>query len=206
MKKVNVIVFLMLALLFTACSSISKITQTLTNLQRLEFKLENVNDFAVAGIKLNDKKSADDFSITDGLKLTQAFMSKSFPARFILNVAAKNPNDGTGGSKQTGATITSFDWQLYIDDVPTIKGNIANPITVPGTGQTTIIPIVVELDLYKFFKDKGYDGILNLALALGGVEGSAARLKLDAKPTVQTDFGPLEYPGRITIVDTKFSS
>jgi LEA14-like dessication related protein len=195
------------ALLFiSACSSISKITQTLTNLQRLQFKLENVNDFALAGVKLSNKKSINDFSITDGLKLTQAFTSKSLPTRFVLNVAAKNPNDGTGGSKQAGATLTSFDWQLYIDDVPTIKGNIASPIEVPGTGQTTIIPLVIEIDLYKFFKDKGYDGLLNLALALGGVEGSAARLKLDAKPTVQTDFGPLTYPGRITIVDTKFSS
>jgi len=198
--------FIITTVLFTGCSSLSKITQSLTNLQRLQFKLENVNGFNLAGINLSNKSEVSDFSITDGLKLGQAFANKSFPSRFILNVAAKNPNDGTGGSQQMGATLTSFDWQLYIDDVPTISGNIAKPIEIPGVGQSTIIPVAIEIDLFKFFNDKGYDGLLNLALALGGVEGSAARLKLDAKPTVQTSIGPITYPGRITVIDKKFSS
>jgi hypothetical protein len=208
MKKTIYVIMtaLMSVLLFTSCASISNITQSLTNLQRLQFKLENVNGFNLAGINLTNKKAVGDFSIGDGIKLGQAFASKSFPAHFVLNVAAKNPNDGTGGSKQTGATLTSFDWQLYIDDVPTIRGNIEKSIEIPGTGQSTIIPVAIDIDLYKFFKDKRYDGILNLALALGGVSGSAARLKLDAKPTVQTSFGAIEYPGRITIIDKKFSS
>ena len=193
-------------MLISACSSISKFTQTLTNLQRLQFKLQNVNGFTLAGVNLNNKKSINDFSVMDGIKLTQAFSSKSLPSRFILNVEAKNPNDGKGGSKQTSATLTSFDWQLYIDDVPTLKGNINKAIEIPGTGQSTIIPVAIDIDLYKFFKDKGYDGLINLALAIGGVNGSAARLKLDAKPTVQTNFGPIEYPGRITVVDKKFTN
>jgi hypothetical protein len=201
-----IVVVLMSVLLFSSCASINNITQSLTNLQRLQFKLQNVNGFNLAGINLTNKESASDFSIGDGIKLGQAFASKSFPAHFVLNVEAKNPNDGTGSSKRTGATLTSFDWQLYIDDVPTIKGNIDKPIEIPGTGKSTIIPVAIDIDLYKFFRDKGYDGILNLALALGGVSGSAARLKLDAKPTVQTSFGAIEYPGRITIIDKKFSS
>ena len=203
--KISAITVFSIFLLW-GCASINRITQTLTNIQRLQFKLKNVNGFSLAGVNLSNKKSISDFSVTDGLKLTQAFTGKSLPARFILNVEAKNPNDGSGGSKQTTATLTSFDWQLYIDDVPTIKGNIDKPIEVPGTGQSTIIPVSIDIDLYKFFKDKGYDKLLNLALAIGGVDGSAARLKLDAKPTVQTDFGPIEYPGRITIVDKQFTN
>jgi hypothetical protein len=190
----------------TGCSSLSNITQSLTNLQRLQFKLENVNGFNLAGINLSNKDEVSDFSMTDGLKLGQAFANKSFPSRFILNVAANNPNDGKGGSQKMGATLTSFEWQLYIDDVPTVSGNIAKPIEIPGVGQSTIIPVAIEIDLYKFFNDKGYDGLINLALALGGVNGSAARLKLDAKPTVQTSIGPIAYPGRITVIDKKFSS
>ncbi len=208
MKKITSIMALVLVsmFIFTSCTTIKNITQSLTNLKRLQFKLENVNGFNLAGINLSNKSSVSDFSITDGLKLGQAFASKSFPARFVLNVAANNPNDGTGGSKKTGATLTSFDWQLYIDDVPTIRGIINKAIEIPGTGQSTIIPVAIDIDLYKFFQEKGYDSILNLALALGGVNGSAARLKLDAKPTVQTSFGAIQYPGRITIIDKKFSS
>lgn len=186
------------------CSAIKQVTQTLVNLQRLKFKLENVNGFKLAGISLSDKKSISDFSISDGLNLTRAFSSKSFPAQFILNVAAINPNDGTGGSKQTTATLTSFEWQLYIDDVPTVSGNIEKPIEIPGTGQQSIIPLSISLDLVKFFENKGYDGILNLALAIGGVNSSPTRLKLDAKPTVSTPFGAISSP-RITIVDKQFN-
>lgn len=207
--KRNIKILSLLALfafLFVSCSSLSKITQTLTNLQRLQFKLEDVNGFHLSGINLSNKNQLSDFSLSDGLKLTQSFQSKNFPARFILNVAALNPNDGSGGSKQSSATLTSFDWQLYIDDVPTISGNIAKPIEIPGTGQSTMIPLAMELDLYKFFGPKGYDGLINLALALGGVKGSAARIKLDAKPTVSSPFGPITYPGRITIIDKNFTS
>jgi len=62
------------------------------------------------------------------------------------------------------------------------------------------------LDLYNFFGNKGYDGIVNLALAIGGVQGSAARLKLDAQPTVSTPLGAITYPSRITIIDKNFTN
>lgn len=197
---------LVLFIISYGCKQIQSITQTLVNLQRLQFKLENVSDFKLASIPLSNKKSISDFSITDGLNLANAFKNKKFPAEFILNVAAKNPNDGSGGSKATAATLTSFDWKLYIDDTETINGNINKPIEIPGTGQSTIIPLSMGLDLFEFFGKKGYENVVNLALAIGGVNGSAARLKLDAKPTVTTPIGRIEYPGRITIIDKEFTN
>jgi len=41
-------------------------------------------------------------------------------------------------------------------------------------------------------------------LSIGGASGSPAKLKLDAKPTIRTQFGPISYPGRITIIDKEF--
>ena len=94
------------------CSAIKQITDTLANLQRIKFKLENVADFRISGISLGSKSAISDFSITDGLKLANSFKSNSFPVDFVLNVAALNPNDGKGGTKPTLATLTSFDWKL----------------------------------------------------------------------------------------------
>jgi 23S rRNA pseudoU1915 N3-methylase RlmH len=62
----------------------------------------------------------------------------------------------------------------------------------------------MNLDLMKFFKDKGYEKILNLAFALGGAQGSTSRVTLRARPTIRTDFGPLTYPGEIDIIDKEF--
>ncbi|OGU39475.1 MAG: hypothetical protein A2X61_07720 [Ignavibacteria bacterium GWB2_35_12] len=197
-------VILISLIIVQSCSTIRQISQTLADLKRLQFKLENVNGFKVAGIDVTNKKTINDFSMMDGIKLTQAFATKKFPAEFVLNVAAKNPNDGKGGARQANATLNHLDWNLYIDDVKTINGDIANSVEIPGTGQSTIIPLSMGLDLYQFFGKQGYDKVINLALNIGGVGGSPTRLKLDAQPTVTTPLGPISYPGRLTIIDKEF--
>lgn len=176
------------------------------NLQRLQFKLGAVNNFNLAGIRIGNIRTISDFSLVDGAKLLAAFGSGKFPASFTLNVLAKNPNDGTGGTKSTSAVLKSLAWRLFLDDKETINGNISKNIEIPGVGQETTIPVDISLDLYKFFKDQGYDHIVNLALALGGVSGSSSRIKLKATPTVDTFLGPIKYPGEITIVDKEFRS
>lgn len=199
-----IIAFLITLMMLTACINLKQVTQTFTNLKRLEFKLENINNFQLNGINISNKKAVSDFSLTDGAKLLQVFNSKKLPCEFVLNVAAINPNDGKGGSKQTTSTITKMDWNLYIDDKLTISGDVNKPIEIPGTGSSTIIPFNMKLDLMEFFGNKSYNEIINLALALGGVDGSAARVKFDIKPTVSTPIGPITYPGRITVIDKEF--
>lgn len=190
-----------LAFFSLSCSTLKEMQRAITNLSRCTFKLDGVNNFTLVGIPLVGKSK---MSILDGAKLVSAFARNEFPASFTLNVAAVNPNDGTGGTTKSSATLTSFAWTLLIDNTLTINGDISSPITIPGTGQQSIIPLQMNLDLAKFFKDKGYESIVNLALALGGVNSSPARLTLRAKPTIRTDFGPITYPGEIDIIDKEF--
>lgn len=189
--------------MFQSCPAV---TNALANLQRLQFKLDGLSNFRLAGVSLAGKSSITDFSAFDALALTRAFGTNQFPAEFILNVAAVNPNDGKGGSRESSALLQGLEWRLLIDDKETIHGNIDAPVEIPGTGQSTIIPVRISLDLYKFFGSKGYDNVINLALALGGAKGSTSRLKLDARPTISTPIGPLAYPNRITIIDKQFSN
>jgi hypothetical protein len=145
-----------------------------------------------------------DFSLTDGLSLTRSFATKSFPSDFVLNVSARNPNDGKGGTPQTTATLSRLDWRLLIDDAQTVSGDIDKTFEIPGTGQSTNIPLNVSLDLYQFFGNQGYDKVVNLALDLGDLNKNPARLKLDIHPTISTPLGNIEYPGRITVVDKEY--
>lgn len=193
-------------LLFSSCTALKNIQDAIVNLQRCEFKLANVNNFKLMGVSLSNKSKVSDFSLTDGAKLAAGFARNEFPATFRLNVAARNPNDGTGGTKQASATLTSFAWTLLIDNTTTISGNIADPIVIPGTGQEAIIPLDITLDLADFFGNKGYESVANLALAIGGANGSPSRLKLTAKPSIKTEFGVINYPGEITIVDKEYSA
>ncbi len=191
----------LLSLSTLSCSALKDISRTMSNLSRLKFKLESVDNFHLAGIPLENKSSV---SLMDGANLLAAFSRNELPATFSLNIEAHNPNDGTGGTPKTSSTLTSLAWTLIVDNTLTVNGNIADPIVIPGTGQNTVIPLQINLDMLKFFKDKGYESILNLALAIGGAGGSPSRLTLRIKPTVQTDFGPISYPNEIDVIDKEF--
>jgi len=188
----------------SSCASLEQFMSALSNLQRLKFRLADVSNFSVLGITLGGKSALTDFNVADGLRLVQAFSNKRLPAEIVLNLEAVNPNDGRGGSPQTVSTLTGLESRLLIDNVPTVIGNIDRAIEIPGTGQSTMIPIRMSIDLYSFFADKGYNGLINLALALGGANRDTTRISLDAQPTVTTPIGPIVYPGRITIISKEF--
>lgn len=200
MKKIFLIIGLIS--LVTSCS----VYETIVNLSRLQFKLGDVNNFELNGIDISSKSKLEDFNFQDLLKLTTAFSSGSLPVTFVLNVEAKNPNDGTGGYKRTDANIKSFPWRLLINDKDAVTGNINKQIFVPGTGEVTKIPVAISLDLIELFKNKGYEDLINLALALGGKKGSSSKLTLYATPTVTTSIGDIKYPGELKIVDKEFTN
>ena len=197
-----VISVISLTFLLTSCS----VYQTMVNLSRLKFKLGAVNNLTLNGINISNKKSISDFNATELLKLTSVITSGKLPASFTLNVEAKNPNDGSGGYPKTDATLKAFPWKLEIDNVETISGDIGSPVSVPGTGEVTNIPLTMNLDLIEFFGNKGLDNLVNLALALGGQEGSSSKLTLYATPTVSSPLGDIKYPGELKIVDQSFTN
>jgi hypothetical protein len=206
MAKIRIILtaFMLSLFLLQGCATLGEIARSLTNLQRLKFRLEGIGNFSLAGVRIDRKSQLRDFTIADGIQLLAAFRGKRLPASFVLNVEARNPNDGSGGSTKTISTLTRFDWRLLIDDQPTISGGIDKPLEIPGSGQSTIIPLRLELDLIEFFGDHGYEDLLNLALALGGKSGDISRVALDAQPSVSTPLGEITYPERVTIVSKEF--
>jgi hypothetical protein len=205
-RKTIILLACLVSVAAISCTTLQQIGNAVLNLKRCSFKLENVANFSLMGVNLSSKRSISDFNLLDAAKLASGFARKEFPASFILNVAAINPNDGTGGSSQSAATLTSFAWTMILDNKTTISGDITQPITIPGTGQKSIIPLQMNLDLAKFFGDQGYESVANLALALGGVNSSPARITLKAKPRLSTDFGVITYPGEISIIDKEFRS
>ncbi|NWF89711.1 MAG: hypothetical protein HXY50_09660 [Ignavibacteriaceae bacterium] len=202
MKKIILPLILLILLSNLSCS----VLQTITNISRLKFKLRDVSGFTLSGITVSNKSKLSDFTALDLLKLSSSFAQGTLPAAFILNVEALNPNDGTGGYKSTDATLKSFPWRLLLDGKETISGNINQPVTVPGTGELSVIPLQINIDLVSFFKDSGYESLINLALNLGGRSGSTSKIALYAKPVVATVLGDLSYPSEIKIVDFEYSN
>ncbi|MGB9697463.1 MAG: hypothetical protein ACP5P3_07725 [Ignavibacteria bacterium] len=200
--KAGVLV-LIVAILSFSCSGY---IDAYKNLQRLQFKLGKVHNFKLAEITLNDKANLNDIGVIDMAKLIAAFSSGVLKTQFTLDLLAKNPNDGTGGTPNTSAVIRALEWRLYLDQKEVLQGNIDKGIEIPGIGQETVIPVEVTFDMLKFFHGENLNSLINLALVLGGKQGSSSRLELKIKPTVDTIFGPITYPGEITVVDKEFRS
>jgi len=194
------LVILIIPLLYS-CSVI----QTMQNVSRLKYKIESANDYRVQGITISDKKSLKDFNTIEILKLTAGLAKGNLPLTFLLNIEAKNPNDGSDGYPRTDISIVSFPWRLFINDKETVKGNIGQPVYVPGKGESVIIPIRIEFDIAKSFKEKSLDDILSLLLQIGGVKGSTSNLKLMVQPVLGTPLGNIKYPDEITVVDKTFN-
>jgi hypothetical protein len=201
-KSLSIIILLSLVISGIQCS----VYESFTNISRLQFKVGQVDGFQINGVSISNKSKLSDFNPLDLLNISSSFAQGTLPASFVLNVDAKNPNDGTGGYPNSDATLQGFKWRLFLDDKETVSGDIDKPVTVPGTGEIATIPIRINLDLLKFFNDKGYESIINLALALGGNQGSSSKVSLYATPTVSSPFGNIKYPGELKLVDTQFSN
>lgn len=189
---------------FQSCSDLKNLSSMLNDIKAVKFKLDGVSAFSLMGIGIGDKSSLSSFSAGDALKLGAGVLNKSLPASFTVNVAAYNPNSGNGGTKKADCTITSLKWRLLIDDVQTITGIVSSPVTVPSAGTQVIIPLQMNIDLYKFFESKSYENIAKLALGIGGANKDLTRLKIVATPSVKTSFGAIEYPGEITIINKEY--
>ena len=201
MKK-TIILFSGLILFITSCS----VFNSLMNLSKLKFKLGNVNNFKVGNTLISNKSKLSDFSAADILKLTSQVVSGKFPVSFTVNVLAQNPNKvKTDNSGINNISLKSFPWTLYINDKKTISGNISNPVNVPAVENATVIPLEMQLDLLEFFKGDGLNNLVNLALSLGGQEGTSSKIKIVAEPVLGTPMGDKSYPDPITIIDKSFN-
>ena len=194
-------------LFLSGCQTLKDAAGALGSLKQLQFKLGDVNNFKAAGVDISKLSSPSNLTVSDGVKLLGAFNSKKLPVSFTLNVLAKNPNTASGSTtKGTDLFLKKLDWTLYIDGKETIDGVAGDGLRIPGSGETVPISLPMNLDLVEFFGNKGYEDLLNLAFAIGGVSGSSSKLTLKAYVTVKTPLGDVKYPDQLTIVNASFTN
>ncbi len=192
-------------LLGLACSVTDPIT-----LLGCEFRIENTEEFVVAGIYLDSLESLTPLQIAE---VVAAWSQGNCPVDFTLNVGIFNPNDGSGSSVIIPVSLTSFIWDLYLDGdsgVPfdtawVASGALNEPFEVPASGETVILPLELSFDAFVLLEELGPLEFIDLALAIGGLDsglrdpGHLGRILVIAEPTLSTPFGPYTYPGSLNI-------
>ncbi|CAN5598343.1 hypothetical protein BH10BAC5_BH10BAC5_21350 [soil metagenome] len=204
LKIVNACLMILTAGIFTFTSYSCNVLNTLSDIQRLQFKLGQVNGFNLAGVSLASFSSASSINPLDIVRLTSAFANGSLPAGFTLNVITRNPNGSNGSTSQNNSsTIRRFQWKLLINDAETVSGTVNREIVVPGMGHESVIPVDINIDLMQFFRNQGFQNLMNLALNLGGANRTTSNLKMVANVDVNV-LGVTIPINNITIVDRDF--
>jgi hypothetical protein len=200
MRKIFLVIVLTIVFI-SGCA----VVNTFQNIARLKYGIQSTENYRLNGIQVDNKKSIKDFTPLELLKLTSGIAGGALPATFTINVEAANPNDGKGGYPGTDINIVKFPWRLFLNDKEIAGGNITNPVSVPGKGESVIIPLHIRIDIMKLIKEKSYEDIILLVQKLGGIHGSTSNIKLLIKPSLGTPIGNIEYPDEITIADKSFN-
>ncbi len=206
MKKYAIPILLTsLLVLVSACSPGDILT-----LLNCQFRVENTNDFVVTGIQLDSLESLSPVQIAEVLAV---WASGSCPVDFTLNIGIFNPNDGSTGPDIIPATLSGFAWDLFLDgdsgdDFDTTwvaSGALAQPLEVPGSGETVLLPLDISFDAVALMSELGVLEFIDLALAIGGIDSGLrdgdhlGRILVEAVPTVTTPFGDMTYSGTLNI-------
>jgi hypothetical protein len=161
-------------------------------LSQVKFSFDRISDVRVGGVTVMDKKSYSDLSVTDVAKLSSAVVSKNVPLGLTVHVKAENPS-----SNSVTAKMVKMAWSLYLEDNKLLDGNLDSTYAfAPGKDVDVAIPI--KFNAYEMYQHNAQD-MFDLGLSLAGVEGYSKVVRLDLKPTVDTDLGPISYPSPITV-------
>lgn len=189
-RSLRLVALALLAFAPLGCNTLEQIA----NLRRVNFDLDSATNVRLAGINVDRYRNYSDLNPLDIARVGAALATRQLPLSFTLNVGADNPN----GSANAAARLVAFDWTLLLDDQETVSGSFNEQVVIaPGVRST--IPLRVDVDLYQFFGSNARE-VVNLALALAGEDGVSTRVKLRARPSLNTPLGPIRYPEPITIV------
>jgi len=191
MKKRIIISLLFVVALLTGCS----IIQSANSLKSCKFAMKNVTDVSVAGINISSKSSYKDFTAADLLKLGSAYLTKSFPLTFSVNVNVTNPN-------ATTAKLAGLEYILYIDDVKMTAGSMSESLSV-AQNQTVVMPLSFTIDLLEILKGQNKDKIFSFGCGLATGNPDVSRVKVSFKPSFNVGGSVMKWPTYITIGGNK---
>jgi hypothetical protein len=196
---------LLFGLLLTSCSIDDPFT-----LLRCQYRIEDTEAFSVTGIQLDSLSS---LSVLQIAEVVAVWSTGSCPVDFTLNIGIFNPNDGSSGPDIIPITLTSLVWDLYLDgdsgtsfDTTWVaSGTMNQPLEVPGSGETVLLPLDISFDAVSLMSELGALNFIDLALAIGGIDSHLrdgdhlGRILVTALPTVSTPLGPISYTGALNI-------
>ncbi|MDR0560064.1 MAG: LEA type 2 family protein [Prevotellaceae bacterium] len=158
---------------FSSCETLSGVVSFVN----CKYEFTGLSNPGVAGISLGNINNVQNLNATSMLKLTAGIMSGSLPMSFTVNIKATNPN-------ATAAQIAGLDWAIDLNTSNILTGNLNSPVSIAANGGTTVIPINIETDLLKLFKNESKDNILKFVNSLLNMGEGSSDITFRIRPAV----------------------
>ena len=184
----KIFLFPLFLLFLNGCSVFSE----LTAFKKCEFRLYSIQDPAVCGIDMSDRRSPSDFTFLDAQLIGANLLRGTLPFDITINMEVKNPGTST-------AAVNSIEWVAYIDELEVASGLVERRIEVPPSGGLAILPVKIHADLIDYMEGNNPKTMMNFALNLVGNSDQPSNLSMKIKPSLLVGGKTIQYPGFFTV-------
>lgn len=182
MKKI----FSLLLLIFLSACDIGSQKKDFEIVADCEFQLEQIETFNLANIPLEKMMQTGEFDFSQFPNLAIGFLQKDIPLDAKIVVSAYNPDEEK-------ATLTAFDYIIYIDDTQIAEGSMTEKTTFLPKSETKI-PILVQGNVYESIVANQHKWID----LLSGKNNESLMLKIKVKPSINIVGTDVKMPGYLT--------
>ena len=178
---------LLLVGLLAGCRSVDETRA----LRGVDFGLAGVRDATLGGVSLDSVEDVGDVGAAGLAVITAGVLRGELPLRFGLVVGARNP------ATNPQARLARFDWTLFLDDREAATGTVERgPTIAPGDSVSFVVP--VDVDLVEV-AGRNASELVRMALAVAGRTADPTRVRVEARPYVETPLGSLPLE-RVTVM------
>lgn len=195
MKKILILCLTVVTLF--GCG-VNKQAQQIAALEKCKYKLISAENITVGGTSINNIVNMENLNLASLPGLALGLLRQDVPLKARLNLEIKNPSSSQ-------AAINEFEYKVLINNQELATGFV-NQLVDVQPGGTTVVPVDLNLNAYKFISNKKV--MQEIAEFLQGGSGAEERkglLTLKIKPSIKVGSALVKYPGFFT-VDKEISS
>jgi hypothetical protein len=196
MKKI--LLLCLSAIVISSCG-INRQAQQIKALEKCTYRITSADQITLGGADVKKMINNQDINMGSLPGLALGLLRKDVPLRARLNLEVKNP---TGDD----ASINEFEYKILINRQELATGFVNQALNV-GAGQTSTVPVDLEINVYPFVSNSKVMGEITDFLKSGKNGGPEKKgiLTLKIRPSIKVGNSIVKYPGFITI-DKEVSS
>ncbi|WP_432708620.1 hypothetical protein [Pedobacter sp.] len=187
----------LLAVTLWGCG-INKQTQQIKALEKCTYRIASANQISIAGTDVRSILEKDNINLGSLPGLALGVLRKDIPMRAKINLEISNPTANL-------ASVNEFEYKILINQAEIATGFVNQQVVVKP-GQSTIVPIDINANVFPFLNNKKVMDELSRFFKAGkGGPEQKGIVTLKIKPSFMIGKTLVKYPGFIT-VDKEVSS